>query len=155
MAAGLGRQDAVLDNVCSIMALFGGQHVTQVLVHSVLSEPSRIMASETIVGVESYPERALLLARPHDIVCVPRPPDADFLQFLAGMGLGPDRGNIVIASSDDPPDNGQSLSNAPLCDPAAMHSRGNDPSEYYWAKHRRATVAAFLDWNVIYASDIV
>lgn len=51
-----------------------------------------------VPGVEFYPERALLLARRNDVVCVADEVEPAFLHYLAELGLGPDPSGIVVAA---------------------------------------------------------
>ena len=50
----------------------------------------------SLPGLDRYAERALLLAGEGDVVCVPKPVDACYLEFLAGLGMGPRPEHIVI-----------------------------------------------------------
>src|SRR5215218_9279270 len=43
-------------------------------------------------------ERALVLARPQDVVCVVDEVDPAYLGFLAGLDMGPRPGRVVAAS---------------------------------------------------------
>ena len=74
--------------------LRGGETVN-VFVHSVSSLPHSKMLAPRLPGMELYAERALLLARPQDVVCVLRPPEQAYLDYLHGLGLGPDPANVV------------------------------------------------------------
>jgi hypothetical protein len=51
---------------------------------------------ESLPGLDRYAERALLLAGEGDVVCVPRPVDPRYLEFLAGLGMGPRPEHIVV-----------------------------------------------------------
>jgi hypothetical protein len=55
---------------------------------------------ESHPGLDRYAERALLLAGEGDVVCVPKPVDACYLEFLAGLGLGPRPEHIVVPSGN-------------------------------------------------------
>ena len=74
---------------------------------------------ESLPGLDRYAERALLLAGEGDVVCVPSPVDACFLEFLSALGLGPRPEHIVVPSG-----NGRSaerpLAERLLCDPAVL-----------------------------------
>lgn len=75
--------------ISSIIETLGGADVTQIFVHNI-----------TIPGFEKYEERALVVARPNDVVCVANMMDKDYLQFLHTLGVGPKRWNVVVASKD-------------------------------------------------------
>ena len=51
-----------------------------------------------VPGVDFYPERALLLARRNDLVCVADEVEPAFLDYLAELELGPDPSGIVVAA---------------------------------------------------------
>ena len=48
--------------------------------------------------VERYAERALLLADRKDIVCVTEEVEQDYLEYMAGLGVGPDDHNLIVTS---------------------------------------------------------
>ncbi len=54
--------------------------------------------SRAVPGIEFLPERALLLARRNDLVCVADEVEPAFLHYLAELGLGPDPSGIVVAA---------------------------------------------------------
>ena len=56
--------------------------------------------TEAIPGLDRYPERALLLAGEGDAVCVPHPVDPTYLEFLAGLGLGPRPERVIVAGGN-------------------------------------------------------
>ena len=47
---------------------------------------------------QAQADRALVLARPQDIVCVPDEVEPAYLAYLSDLGLGPHRGHVVSAS---------------------------------------------------------
>jgi len=47
---------------------------------------------------QTHADRALVLARPQDIVCVPDEVEPAYLSYLSDLGLGPHRGHVVAAS---------------------------------------------------------
>ncbi len=59
-------------------------------------------AAQLFVHGQAHAERALVLARPQDIVCVPDEVDPAYLSFLAGLGLGPRAGRVIAASRFGP-----------------------------------------------------
>ena len=74
---------------------------------------------DSLQGLDRYAERALLLATEGDVVCVPQPVDACYLEFLSALGLGPRPEHIVVPSL-----NGRSverpLAERLLCDPGVL-----------------------------------
>ena len=104
----------------SITASLRGPDVVQVLVHSALSVPNRVALSRLVPGLRKRPERALLLAAPRDVVCVNDPVDEAFFHFVRDMGMGPDPGNIVVASRPEAAGDAMSLPERLLRDPAAI-----------------------------------
>jgi hypothetical protein len=59
-------------------------------------------AAQLFVHGQVHAERALVLARPQDVVCVPDEVDPAYLGFLAGLGLGPRPGRVIAASRFGP-----------------------------------------------------
>ena len=62
--------------------------MTRIFIHCVGSLRSLQTLDAAIPGFDRYPERALLLAGPGDLVCVGAPVDPEYLEFLRGLGLG-------------------------------------------------------------------
>jgi hypothetical protein len=58
--------------------------------------------AQLFVHGRTHAERALVLARPQDIVCVPDEVDPAYLRYLAELGLGPRAGHVVAASRFGP-----------------------------------------------------
>jgi hypothetical protein len=54
--------------------------------------------AQLFVHGQTYADRALVLARPQDIVCVPDEVEPAYLSYLSDLGLGPHRGHVVAAS---------------------------------------------------------
>ena len=59
--------------------------------------------AQLFVHGHTHADRALVLARPQDIVCVPDEVDPSYLAYLADLGLGPRPGHVVAASRFGPP----------------------------------------------------
>jgi pre ATP-grasp domain-containing protein len=64
-------------------------------VHCVRGLPSH-RARGAVPGLEEYPERALVMARRGDLVCVSAPVDGDHLAFLNELGVGPAPGDLLV-----------------------------------------------------------
>ena len=76
--------------------------MTRIFVHCVGSLRSLQTLDAAIPGFDRYPERALLLAEPGDLVCVGAPVDPEYLEFLAGLGLGPRPEDVIVAEGTGP-----------------------------------------------------
>ncbi len=86
------------NGISSLIETLGGSGVTQIFVHSVASLGNVEELAAALPGFEKYPERPLILARPEDLVCVLDAVDDRYLQFLAGLGVGPNQENVVAVS---------------------------------------------------------
>ncbi len=94
--------------------------VTLLFAHSLLSFPDAAVLARLSTGLDRGPQGALLLARPKDIICLNYPPEEAHLRFLAELGLGCERANIVVASRGDGSDAGETLPERLLDNPAAF-----------------------------------
>ena len=81
----------------SLIGTLGRLNATQVFIHDTVSIRNAEKKIKLIPGLEKYDQRALLIARPHDLVCVRTDVDTLYLVFLSGFGIGPNKGNIVTA----------------------------------------------------------
>jgi len=104
----------------SIVEMLGGPGVTQLFVHNVdaLGDKAELVA--TFLDFEKYAERALVVARPHDMACVFNQVDPDYLQFLSRLGVGPQEQNVIVASEKGPPLAGSGLINSLIQNDAAL-----------------------------------
>ncbi len=84
------------NGIGSIIETLGGSSVTQIFVHNLTSDIAELSA--VIPEKEKYDERALVIARPDDIVCVLNRVNDQYIKFLSTIGIGPTNGNIVVAS---------------------------------------------------------
>jgi len=87
-----------------MLDVFGGPGVVHVFVHSTASLGHMPGLEESEAELNFEAERALLLARPDDVVCVTEPVEPEYLEFLASLGLGPRTGRIVVAGTENPTD---------------------------------------------------
>jgi hypothetical protein len=71
-----------------------------IFTHSITSLPPETGVARTLPGYDRYDERAVLLARPRDVVCLTAAPDPGYLAFLDGLGIGPARERLVVAGGD-------------------------------------------------------
>jgi hypothetical protein len=74
--------------------------VTNVFVHAQSSVPFWTEARALAPELEASADRALLLAEARDVVCVTRPVEPAYLDFLAGAGIGPDPRRVVAPKAD-------------------------------------------------------
>lgn len=74
---------------------------------------------DSLPGLDRYAERALLLAEEGDVVCVPRPVDPGYLDFLAALGLGPRPEHIVVPNGNGS-GSGRPLAERLLSDPGVL-----------------------------------
>lgn len=88
----------MIDPCGSIVERLGPQGVRRVFVHDSTAWWNSIDLAPMVPLKRLYAERALLLARPADVVCLAHRPDPDFLDYLASHGIGPRRENVVVAS---------------------------------------------------------
>jgi hypothetical protein len=73
-----------------------GPHAVHVFVHSTASLGQLRGCTEKEAELDFGVDRALLLARPGDVVCLGRPVEPAYLEFLNRLGLGPRAGRIVV-----------------------------------------------------------
>jgi hypothetical protein len=76
--------------------------MTRIFIHCVGSLRSLQTLGAALPGFDRYPERALLLAGPGDLVCVGAPVDPEYLEFLGGIGLGPRPEDVIVAPGEGP-----------------------------------------------------
>ncbi len=85
------------------------RNARQIFVHTTTSIGNASDILKTKPELECYPERALLLARKNDIVCVLDSVDEEFLSFLSSLDIGPGRKNILAVPRTDPKNGGANL----------------------------------------------
>jgi hypothetical protein len=105
------------DGTCPLPEVRGGAEVAHVFVHSTASLGDVPGCREQEAELDFGVDRALLLARPGDVVCLNRSADPDYLAFLRDLGLGVDAGDIVVAAATG---KDASLAEALLRDPRAQ-----------------------------------
>ncbi|MEI6212366.1 MAG: ATP-grasp domain-containing protein [bacterium] len=97
--------------------LNGAREEVSLFVHSANSIPNAVTVRARTSSLDLLAERALLLAAPGALVCLPAPADDDFLEFLQPWGLGPRAEDIVTISV---PDDGRCFTARLLDDPGAL-----------------------------------
>jgi hypothetical protein len=90
---------------------------TQVFLHSPSEAPDARTVALQVPEFEWYGERALLLARPSDIVAVAHPVDERYLGYLHSLGIGPRFENVIVVGGVTP---GAGLSEVLSVQPAAI-----------------------------------
>ncbi|MFO7957758.1 MAG: hypothetical protein R6X33_11750 [Candidatus Brocadiia bacterium] len=74
----------------------------RVFLHGIMSSPNSSGLEDVLTCLPGYAERALLVARPWDVVCLHSPPDSDFLDYLRSLGVGPEPGRVVSPTAEGP-----------------------------------------------------
>lgn len=90
---------------------------TRVFLHSPSEAPDAARIVEQIPEFERYGERALLLARPGDVVCLADAVDERYMSFLRSLDIGPRSEDVVLVESVEP---GAGLSTQLIRDPDSM-----------------------------------
>jgi hypothetical protein len=90
---------------------------TRLFLHSPSEIPDAPTIATQMPEFERYGERALLLARPGDVVCVACEVDERYLRFLESLEIGPRREDILVIEDVRP---GAGLSSRLVRDPDAM-----------------------------------
>lgn len=98
------------NGISAILATLGDRDVTQIFVHSVTSLQNIADLIKIKPELAKFPERALVFARPNDIVCVLDEVGNEYLQFLSSLGLSHKKENIITVSNGVDTDLGASLS---------------------------------------------
>lgn len=93
-----------------------GPH-THVYLHSPTEAPDARTVAQQVPEFVWYGERALLLARPFDVVAVAHPVDQSYLSWLHGLGIGPRFENVLVVEGVAP---GAGLSEVLSTQPAAI-----------------------------------
>jgi hypothetical protein len=106
------------------MQTLGGPNVTQIFVHDVTSLPNWKEIAAISPGFEEYEERALVFARPHDLVCVSGEVDDQHLAFLSSLGVGSRYDNVVQAWTEDHSRSGDILPDLLMSNHEALSGMG-------------------------------
>ncbi len=84
--------------ISSLIQTLGDVQVTQIFVHDVTQLKNLTQVSATVLGLEKYDQRALVLARPYDLVCVASEVNNQYLRFLSNLEVGPSNGHVIVRS---------------------------------------------------------
>ncbi|MBA3965330.1 MAG: hypothetical protein H0X47_06085 [Nitrospirales bacterium] len=89
----------------SLVSTLGPAEVIHIFVHDATALLKNVPRDARTRNSRSYDQRALLMARPHDVVCMSSPSiDPSFAHFLSERGIGPRSNNIIqldTASCDE------------------------------------------------------
>ncbi len=72
------------------------KEVTRVYLHSPSEAPDARVVIHIMPALECIGERSLFFARPGDVVCLGRPVDGAYFDFLSGLGIGPRWEDILV-----------------------------------------------------------
>ena len=93
-----------MDEITSILRILEGYEVTHIFTHHVTKLVHQYALETYLPGYKHFDQRALILARPDDIVCVAGTVDQRYIHYLSSLGIGP-RGDhimeLVIECGDD------------------------------------------------------
>lgn len=79
-----------------IISTLGGPDVTHIFVHDPVALAKNLPLEMRTPNFRAYDQRALVMARPHDVVCMTsRQVDLSYLGFLYELGVGPELGNVI------------------------------------------------------------
>ena len=116
----------------------GANDVAHVFVHDVGSFARLEGYSYGETRVTRWTERALVMARPHDVVCVFEPVEDAFLAYLSGLGIGPRPHHVVALQRSAPP------SARPLAEQLAEDGRALDTIRDLVAGARQVVLDPFI-----------
>lgn len=95
--------------ITSILQTLEGSEVTHIFTHHVTALIHRYALEEFLPGCDHYDQRALILARADDIVCVAGTVDRRYVHYLSGLGLGPRGDHIIELGIESGDDSGRTL----------------------------------------------
>jgi hypothetical protein len=93
------HDNALMDREESILSTLGESEV-HIFAHDIATAFRRAELEAHIPGYRFYGQRALLFARPDDIVCVSEPVDRHYLKYLSELGIGPSADRLIEFSKD-------------------------------------------------------
>src|SRR5437899_1440575 len=100
----------------------GSAGVTQIFAHGITSLQNLPGFAGTPTGVRRYVERALVMARPGDLVCVVDAVEEEYLRFLATLGIGPRREHVIVAGAGRCPSGAVTLPELLMRSPEALRA---------------------------------
>jgi pre ATP-grasp domain-containing protein len=86
-----------------------------IFVHNITSRDDTQSLNLAVPGARRYDQRALLIARAEDIVCLHGEVDDEYLNYLHTLGIGPQHDRVVVTA-----DNGTTLPEALVKDRASL-----------------------------------
>lgn len=93
----------------TVAATLGGPEVAHVFVHDIAWFLRREGEHYPGTRPPAWAERALVMARAQDVVCLLEPVDPDFQRYLAALGIGPRPERVVTVGRDGGADSLRSL----------------------------------------------
>lgn len=101
MTDGGVKTESAMSPQDSILGVFA-EAETHIFTHHITTAFDKHALERHFPGYRYYDQRALILARPRDLVCAASPVDSEYLKFLGEYGIGPDP-DRVIELEDLPP----------------------------------------------------
>jgi hypothetical protein len=98
-----------MDQITSILRTIENTEVTHIFTHHITALVHRNALETYLPGYEHYDQRALILARPDDIVCVGGNIDRRYVHYLSSLGLGPKGDHIIEIELEAGDDAGRTL----------------------------------------------
>lgn len=108
----------------SIAETLGGADVAHVFVHDLTWFARREGYHFGNTRTSGWAERALVVARPHDVVCLLEPVDEAFLAHLSALGIGPRPEHVVTVAQGSDSDPGIPLAERLAHDDRALRAIG-------------------------------
>lgn len=106
-----------MDEIISILRMLGDTEVTHIFTHHITALVHRNALETYLPGYEHYDQRALILARPDDIVCVAGNVDQRYVHYLSSLGLGPKGDRIIELDAESGDDTDRTLASMLLRSP--------------------------------------
>ena len=95
-----------MDQITSILRTIEDTEVPHIFTHHITTSIHKAALERGLPGYKHFDQRAMILARPDDIVCIAGHIDQRYVHYLSSLGLGP-KGDRIIeldAESGDDPD---------------------------------------------------
>jgi hypothetical protein len=98
-----------MDEITTVLRWLEDAQTTHVFIHHVTALAHRNALERYLPGYEHYAQRALIVARPDDIVCVVGSIDRRYVHCLSNLGLGPKADHIIGIQREAGGDAGRTL----------------------------------------------
>lgn len=93
----------------------------RLFVHCLAAQRHRARVAAAFAAPERFPDRALVLALEADVVCVWKPIEAAYLEFLCELGIGPAPERIVVLGEAARSAPGTTMAEGLLASPRALN----------------------------------